>query len=98
MQPERRSIVERIVGTLLDKGLVKDHLPEPDEPLSDVVLRRFAPQLELLDHLADRPRWRFRRFRESRVLLVGGGESFRALARGLLHNGLGRLALCPRPA
>ena len=92
----RREMVVRLVRTLLDKGMVKDHVLEDPATLPENVRARFAPQIELIDHYTDNPVRRFKTFRQSRLLLVGSGAPLRALAAGLAHNGLETLSLAPR--
>ena len=94
LDPERRSTVVHLVESLLARGFAKDAGdPEPDGLLPAEVDRYFHRQLEFIDHHADRPRQRFRDFRDARVLLAGSGEALLAAATGLLRNGLATLNL-----
>jgi putative thiazole-containing bacteriocin maturation protein len=91
----RREMITRLVQTLLEKGIVKNHILEDPALLPETVRNRFTSQIELIDHYADRPVERFTAFRMSRVLLTGSGVPFRALAAGLARNGLETLSLAP---
>lgn len=95
LDPERREMVTRLVHTLWQKGIVKDHVPEDPALLPEAVRRRFASQIGLIDHYADLPLSRFAAFRQSRILIVGAGLPFRALSAALARNGLETLFLAP---
>lgn len=95
LDPERREMVTRLVHTLWQKGIVKDHVPEDPALLSEAVRRQFAPQIGLIDHYADLPLKKFAAFRQSRILIVGAGLPFRALGAALARNGLETLFLAP---
>lgn len=95
LEPAQRDTVVRLVDTLLQRGVLKNHLPEASGMLSDEVLKQFSSQIEFIEHYADRPQERFKTFRESRVLLIGYGEAFTSLAISLIRNGLRELFLAP---
>ncbi|MCW3817098.1 TOMM precursor leader peptide-binding protein [Micromonospora sp. DR5-3] len=93
LDPGQRQTVLTLVRALISRGFAKDagdrtELPEP-------VARRFAAQIEFIDHFADDPTGRFQRFHTARVALCGGGEALLAAASGLLRNGCVRLDLHP---
>jgi bacteriocin biosynthesis cyclodehydratase domain-containing protein len=100
LSDERRVMVEDIIRTLLDRGLVRDRLPAgTGEDLADAVRERFAPQLNFIEHYADDAAARYRRFRDARILVVGTGPTAVAASTSLLRNGLARLDLrLPTPA
>lgn len=95
LAPECRRTLSRIVRLLVEGGILKDQMPEESHGLSDAVRLRFRAQLELLDHLADRPLERFARFRRSRVLLAGSQQSFADCAGALMSYGLAELFALP---
>lgn len=95
LDPARRDMVVRLVNTLLQRGVLKNVQPESPALLPEAVGRQFRSQLEFIDHFVDRPQERFKRFRESRILLVGSGESYTSLAICLIRNGLRELLLAP---
>ncbi|MFI7606238.1 TOMM precursor leader peptide-binding protein [Micromonospora sp. NPDC049366] len=89
----QRQTVLSLVRALLARGFAKDagqrtELPEP-------VARRFAAQIEFVDHFTDDPTGRFQRFHSARVVLAGAGAILTAAAGGLLRNGCLRLDLYP---
>ncbi|MFI7523566.1 TOMM precursor leader peptide-binding protein [Micromonospora globbae] len=91
-QGQRQTVVS-LVRALLDRGFAKDAGRRTDLP--EAVARRFAPQIEFVDHFADDPTGRFQRFHTARVVLGGGGAVLLAAAGGLLRNGCLHLDLHP---
>ncbi|MFU8874100.1 TOMM precursor leader peptide-binding protein [Micromonospora sp. SL4-19] len=93
LEPGQRETVLTLVRALVSRGFAKDardrtELPEP-------LGRRFAAQIEFIDHFADDPTGRFQRFHDARVVLAGEGAALLAAAAGLLRNGCVRLDLYP---
>ncbi|GAA2094619.1 hypothetical protein GCM10009801_62840 [Streptomyces albiaxialis] len=92
----RQATLTAMLRTLLERGVVRDAGPPGDEEtlLDTPVRTRFARQLAYVEHFASGagdtpgPYRRFRRFRDTRVLVVGGGEAALTAALGLLRNGL----------
>ncbi|MGS2616743.1 TOMM precursor leader peptide-binding protein [Micromonospora sp. LZ34] len=93
LEPGQRQTVLTLVRALVARGFAKDagHRAEVAEP----VARRFAAQIEFVDHFADDATGRFLRFHTARVALGGGGAALLAAAAGLLRNGCLRLDLHP---
>ncbi len=92
-EPAQREMLIHLVETLLQRGVLKDEFPESPETLPTSVRCQFAEQIAYIDHFVDQPEKRFKAFRESRILLVGSGESLIALALSLMRNGLRELFL-----
>lgn len=90
-EPQRDAVV-RLVESLYKRGVLVDQQPEP-ALLAPAVRAAFKEQLAFIDHFADQPQQRFRTFRTSRVLLIGAGRSYLALAATLLRNGLEQIVL-----
>jgi len=93
LEPAQREHVVRLISTLLQKGVLKNALPEAPAILPEEVCRQFQAQIEYLDHFVDYPREHFKKFRESSLLLYGSGESLKSLAFSLVRNGLRALSL-----
>ncbi|KAB1946731.1 TOMM precursor leader peptide-binding protein [Micromonospora sp. ALFpr18c] len=89
----QRQTVLTLVRALLARGFAKDAGDRTE--LAEPVARRFAPQIEFVDHFADDPTGRFLRFHTARVVLAGGGATVLAAASSLLRNGCLRLDLYP---
>lgn len=95
LAPSQREMVTRLVNSLLEKGVVKNHVPETSVPLAKSIQRHFKAQIDFIDHYVERPLARFNAFRQSRVLMVGAGPTWSALAVSLARNGLENLFLAP---
>jgi bacteriocin biosynthesis cyclodehydratase domain-containing protein len=90
----QRRTVANLVRALTSRGFAKNvtagggTLPAP-------VARRFAAQIEFIDHFADDPTGRFQRFHTARVALGGSGPVLLSAALGLLRNGCAEVAVYP---
>ncbi|OKI66837.1 TOMM precursor leader peptide-binding protein [Micromonospora sp. CB01531] len=93
LDPGQRQTVLTLVRALISRGFAKDAVARSE--LSEPVARRFAAQIEFIDHFADDPTGRFQRFHAARVALCGEGETLLAAASGLLRNGCVRLDVHP---
>ncbi|QBD82985.1 hypothetical protein EPA93_46300 [Ktedonosporobacter rubrisoli] len=91
--PGQHEMVTQLVETLLQRGVIKNYVPEASDRLGETETNYFKSQIEFLDHFVDRPLERFKAFRESRLLLVGSGETLLSLAISLLRNGLQEIML-----
>ncbi|MGC5031020.1 TOMM precursor leader peptide-binding protein [Micromonospora sp. DT229] len=89
----QRQTVLTLVRALLARGFAKDAGERGELP--EALARRFAAQVEFVDHFADDPTGRFLRFHQARVTLGGSGQPLLAAARGLLRNGCVTLDLYP---
>ncbi|MFC5924080.1 TOMM precursor leader peptide-binding protein [Micromonospora vulcania] len=89
----QQQTVLTLVRALLARGFAKDAGDRTE--VAEPVARRFAPQIEFVDHFVDDPTGRFLRFHDARVVLSGGGATLLAAASGLLRNGCLRLDLHP---
>ncbi|HEY0168645.1 MAG TPA: TOMM precursor leader peptide-binding protein [Jatrophihabitans sp.] len=94
----RRRTAEGLVRTLLDRGFARDAVASVDAELSEQVLRRFASQINFVEHFmhaTDRsPQAWFSQFRSSRVLVLGPMTGITdAAVRGLLRNGLAEVSV-----
>ncbi|SCL19430.1 bacteriocin biosynthesis cyclodehydratase domain-containing protein [Micromonospora pallida] len=94
-ESQRRTVVS-LVRALVSRGFAKDARGRAD--LAEPVARRFAPQIEFVDHFADDPTGRFARFHTTRVALGGSGETLLAAVTGLLRNGCVSLDVYPDDA
>jgi bacteriocin biosynthesis cyclodehydratase domain-containing protein len=93
LEPGQRELVTRLVDTLLQRGVLKNHIPEAPDQLPKAAQNHFKSQIEFIDHFVERPIERFKAFRESRILLIGSGESFLSLATTLIRNGVQEILL-----
>jgi bacteriocin biosynthesis cyclodehydratase domain-containing protein len=92
--PEQQTRVAELVKALYERDFARDVLPEDvDQALPAEVVERFAAQIAYIDHYTDHAANRFRRFRESRVAVLGTGPIARWCASSLIRNGCAQVAL-----
>ena len=96
LEPTQREMLTHLVETFLDRGVVKNAIPEVSETLPASIRHQFTAQIAYIDHFVDQPQEKFKAFRESRILMIGAGQSLIGLARSLIRNGLENLFLAPR--
>ncbi|MFF2993463.1 TOMM precursor leader peptide-binding protein [Streptomyces sp. NPDC057950] len=97
---KQRDMVVQLVRALYARGFARDAglVPSADA-VSSQVAKRFAHQLDYLDHYADDAPGRFLRFRSTPVAVLGDDALARWAALGLLRNGCAEVAVTePDPA
>lgn len=91
---KQRDMVIQLVRALYARGFVRDAgLTPPSDTVSPQVAKRFAHQLDYLDHYADDAPGRFQRFRSGPVAVLGDDALARWAALGLLRNGCASVAV-----
>ena len=95
LEPAQREMLTHLVETLLERGVLKNAVPEASDTLPESIRHQFTTQIAYIDHFVDQPQEKFKKFRESRILLTGSGESLIALALSLIRNGLQEIFLAP---
>ena len=100
---KQRAMVAQLVGTLYARGFARDAVPSaPGAPVPEpAVARRFAAQIDYVDHYTDDAATRFLRFRDTRVAVLGDDQLARWAALSLIRNGcagVGVLAALDTPA
>ncbi|MFJ4920014.1 TOMM precursor leader peptide-binding protein [Streptomyces sp. NPDC088725] len=91
---KQRDMVVQLVRALYARGFARDagSIP-PADAVSPQVAKRFADQLDYLDHYADDAPGRFLRFRSAPVAVLGDDALSRWAALGLLRNGCAAVAV-----
>jgi bacteriocin biosynthesis cyclodehydratase domain-containing protein len=89
---QKREPARKLIAKLLEKRIVINHVEEITD-LSQAVRDKFAPQIEFIEHHADKPLQRFSQFCRSEILLTGSGIPLRTLALSLARNGLEKIIL-----
>lgn len=84
---QARTTATKLINALLHRKVLLHHDPEEDVALTANELAQFRGQIEFIEHVADRPKWRFHSFRTSRVCLSGSGVAAKEAALALLRNG-----------
>ncbi|MFJ4846599.1 TOMM precursor leader peptide-binding protein [Streptomyces sp. NPDC088733] len=92
---QQRAMVGELVGALYGRGFARDVTPGSDglDQLAPEVARRFAPQIDYIDHYAGEAGGRFRRFRETRVAVLGDDDVAQWCALSLVRNGCAAIAV-----
>lgn len=95
----QRAMVAELVGALYGRGLARDVAPGSDglDGLPADVTRRFAQQIAYIDHYTGEAGGRFRRFRETRVAVLGQDDVARWCALSLVRNGAATVAVHAAP-
>ncbi|OYD06879.1 putative thiazole-containing bacteriocin maturation protein [Paludifilum halophilum] len=90
--PHRNRVYE-IVNLLYQKGFIRDVSQDRPHQLPDAVLKKYASQIECLDHWKGSGAYRFQSYRQANVLAVGSGPFFVSLVAALLESGLPKVHL-----
>lgn len=85
-----RDRVYDIAEVLYQNGFVRDVSQDRSHQLSEQVLKKYASQIEFLDHFGDSGAYRFQVYRQSKVLAVGSGSFFVSLVSALIESGLAK--------
>jgi len=83
--------VYEIAEMLAENGFVRDVSQDRQHQLAEEVLKKYASQIEFLDHFIDSGAYRFQSYRRAKVLAVGSGAFFVSLVAALLESGLPKL-------
>ncbi|MFI9582709.1 TOMM precursor leader peptide-binding protein [Streptomyces sp. NPDC052236] len=94
--PAQQAMAAELVKTLYKQEFARD-IPEseagdPTGPETDTE-RRFGAQIAYIDHYVDGAPERFRRFRDTRVAVLGGDAVARWCALSLVRNGSARIGV-----
>ncbi|MEV5573426.1 hypothetical protein AB0L06_25570 [Spirillospora sp. NPDC052269] len=87
LSPDRRDLVERLVGALAEHRFVVDARDEEPHGLSVAEQEIYAPEIAFIRYGFDSAERRFERLRQARITLVGSGPVLAALLRAGLHSG-----------
>jgi len=87
--PYRERVYE-IAEMLYQNGFVRDVSQDRPHQLPDKVLKKYASQIEFLDHLGGSGAYRFQCYRQAKVLAIGSGPFLVSLVAALLESGLPR--------
>ena len=84
-----RALVAELVTAMLDRGFARDVPPGSAQAvkLPAPVVKRFAPQINYVDHYAGQAFERFHRFRTAHVAVLGDGAIAQWCALSLIRNG-----------
>ncbi|BCU81469.1 putative thiazole-containing bacteriocin maturation protein [Polycladomyces abyssicola] len=87
--PYRERVYE-IAEMLYQNGFVRDVSQDRQHQLPDEILKKYASQIEFLDHLGGSGGYRFESYRQAKVLAIGSGPFLVSLVAALFESGLPR--------
>ncbi|MFJ9616003.1 hypothetical protein [Streptomyces noursei] len=90
--PQRPS-VRKLVGTLLERGFVRDTGSDLPHSLDDDAAERYAGPVQFIDSFTDSAARRFQDFRAARLVCVCGPDAARGFLSALTDCGATRLTL-----
>ncbi|MGE6230502.1 putative thiazole-containing bacteriocin maturation protein [Paenibacillus chitinolyticus] len=85
---QHRNQVYEIAEVLYRNGFARDVSQDAPHQLPEEVLMKYASQIEFLDHFGDSGAYRFQRYRQTKVLVVGSGPFLISAISALLDSGL----------
>lgn len=85
---QHRNQVYGIAEKLVHNGFVRDVSQDTPHQLPEEVFRKYASQIDFLDHFGDSGAYRFQSYRQAKVLAVGSGPFLISLISALLESGL----------
>ncbi len=85
---ERQGLVRKLVQLLVDKGLARDLTHDLPHHLSQKEQQTYEAEIAFIGAFTDSAPFRFERYRQSRMLLIGSGLTLTALVHAALHSGL----------
>ena len=88
--PYRKRVYE-IAEVLYQNGFVRDVSQDLPHQLSEVVLKKYASQIEFLESFGESAAYRFQVYRQAEVLAIGSGPFLISLVLGLIESGLSKL-------
>ena len=83
-----RNRVYEIGETLLQNGFVRDVSQDRPHQLNDMILEKYASQIEFIENFVDSGAYHFQEYRQTNVLVVGSGSILVSLASALIESGL----------
>jgi len=86
-----RTHIFDIAGTLYRNGFVRDLSQDAAHELPENIQKKYASQIEFLDHFGHSGGFRFQDYRQTKLLVVGGGTMLVALISALLDSGLPKM-------
>ncbi|SMF92211.1 putative thiazole-containing bacteriocin maturation protein [Paenibacillus uliginis N3/975] len=85
---QHRNQVYEIAEVLYRNGFARDVSQDTPHQLPEEVLKKYASQIEFLDHFGDSGAYRFQSYRQTKVLVVGSGPFLISAISALLESGL----------
>ncbi|MFE1245157.1 bacteriocin maturation protein [Fictibacillus sp. NPDC058756] len=80
--------VYKISDVLFDNGFVSDVSQDLPHNLSESILKKYASQIEYINHLKDSGAYRFQKYRDTKVAVLSSGSLLYSLVQSLIDSGL----------
>ncbi|GER83854.1 hypothetical protein KTAU_24910 [Thermogemmatispora aurantia] len=90
---EQRALISKLIEMLTARGFIRDLTPDHPHQLSVREQETYAAEIAFIEAFQDSSAWRFERYRQSRVLLIGSGLTLQALVQAALHSGLADISV-----
>jgi putative thiazole-containing bacteriocin maturation protein len=87
--------VYKISDVLFENGFVRDVSQDLSHELPDHTLKKYASQIEYINHLKDSGAYRFQTYRETKVAVISTGPLLYSLVRSLIESGLPAFSIFP---
>ncbi len=93
LDPEKQAMVTNLVDILTTNQFLKDTSHDLAHTLSPTELETYASEIAFIDSFSDSAAYRFERFREQQVLVIGSGLTLTGLVHAGLKCGVRQLAV-----
>jgi putative thiazole-containing bacteriocin maturation protein len=80
--------VYKITDVLFENGFVRDVSQDLPYELPDHILKKYASQIEYINHLKDSGAHRFQKYREAKIAVISSGNLLCSLVGSLIESGL----------
>lgn len=87
--------VYKITDVLFENGFVRDVSQDLPHELPDYVLKKYASQIEYINHLKDSGAHRFQTYRQTKVAVISSGPLLYSLVHALIESGLPAFSIFP---
>ncbi|MGP4015823.1 TOMM precursor leader peptide-binding protein [Saccharopolyspora sp. 5N708] len=87
LSEDRKRMVVGLISGLAEKGFIKDVSDDRPHGLDEDELAAYESEIAFIDYYRDSAAHRFQTFRDSKVLLIGSGQTAVALVQACLHAG-----------
>jgi putative thiazole-containing bacteriocin maturation protein len=87
--------VYKISNVLFENGFVRDVSQDLPHELPDYILKKYASQIEYINHLKDSGAHRFQTYRETKVAVISSGPLLYTFVRSLIESGLPAFSIFP---
>ncbi|MCM3718155.1 bacteriocin maturation protein [Fictibacillus phosphorivorans] len=87
--------VYKITDVLFKNGFVRDVSQDLPHELPDLILKKYASQIEYINHVKDSGAHRFQAYRKTKAAVIGSGPLLYSFVRALIDSGLPAFHIFP---